>query len=197
MPNAFDTSNAPTREPTEIIAGNFIAWRRTDLSTDYPPADYILTYECRSEGTPSRLITFTATDADGDYLVQVLSGVSKEYLVANYHWSAYITRNSDSERVEIDSGYFTVTPNRALDSSDPRSLPLKMLGEIEEALLHRATNKQLDVLAYSLGIETSATRDPSKLLEHRTYWQRELVKINRRIAARKGLGHSGMIRTKF
>lgn len=197
MPNAFDITIAPTREPTEIIAGNFIAWRRTDLSTDYPPASYTLSYECRSEGTPSRLISLAASEASGHYLVQIPSATSADYLVANYHWSAYITRNSDSERVLIDSGYFTVTPNRALDSTDPRSLPLKMLAEIEEALLNRATNKQLDVLAYSLGVETSATRDPSKLLEHRTYWQRELVKINRRVAARKGQAHSGTIRTAF
>jgi hypothetical protein len=190
MGNLFDTTNAATTEPVEIIAGDYIAWKRTDLGTDYPPASYTLSYTARSEGTPARKISITASADGADYLVELSSATTLEYTAANYHWTAYITRNSDSARITIDTGIWTVRPDKATSADDPRTFARKMIALIETALLNRASNEQLDVLAYDLGIDASATRDPAKLLEHRTYWQRELVKENRKIAARKGSGGS-------
>ena len=196
MSNAFDTTNAPEREPTEIIKGDYVSWWRKDLATDYPTDAYTLSYDCRSEGLPSRKINIAAADSGGHYLVSIPSTTTTDYLVANYHWTAHITRNSDSARVTIDTGIFTVQPDKALDSTDPRSHALKMLAYIEAALLHRAENHQLDVLDYSMG-ETSASRDPEKLLVHRRYWQGELVKANRKKRARAGLSSSAIIKTRF
>ncbi len=197
MSNAFDTTNAPTTEPVEIIAGDYTTWRRTDLSTDYPPAEYTLSYEARSEGTPARRITIEAAESNGDYLVELTSATTLGYLVANYHWDAFIIRNSDTNRVRIDSGMWSVLADKATSADDPATFAKKMLNQIEAALLHRATNQQLDVLAYSLNIDVSATRDPAKLLEHRAYWQRKLVIANRKIRARKGQSHSGYRRVRF
>ena len=45
MSNLFDSSNFPTTEPVELQLGDFWAWKRTDLSTDYPTAAYALSYE--------------------------------------------------------------------------------------------------------------------------------------------------------
>jgi hypothetical protein len=194
--NVFDTSNAPTTEPVEIIAGDYTSWKRVDLGTDYPPASYTLSYVARSEGTPARKIDITASADGTDYLVELSSATTGAYTVANYHWDAYITRNSDSARARIDSGIWTVSPNKTESADDPRSLPLKMLAHIEAALLHRADQQQLDVLDYSIG-ETNASRDPAKLLMHRAYWQKELIKINRRERARKGLSHSGTVKVQF
>jgi hypothetical protein len=194
--NVFDTSNAPTTEPVEIIAGDYTSWKRADLGTDYPPADYELSYVARSEGTPARKITINAAADGTDYLVELSSNTTAAYTVANYHWDAYITRTSDSARARIDSGIWTVSPNKTESADDPRSLPLKMLAHIEAALLHRADQHQLDVLDYSIG-ETNASRDPAKLLIHRNYWQKELIKINRRERARKGLAHSGTVKVRF
>jgi hypothetical protein len=198
MINVFDTSNAPTTEPVEITAGDYTVWKRTDLSSAYPVAEYDLSYECRSEGVPSRLISIAAAADGDDYLITLASAATLIYVVANYHWTAFITRKSDDERVAIDTGRFTVTADKATNAKDdPATFAQKMLNRIEEALLHRADNQQLDVLAYSLGVDSSATRDPEKLLVHRAYWQRELVKANRKARARKGLSHSGVIRTRF
>ena len=197
MTNLFDTSTAKTGEPSEIIAGDYVAWWRKDLSTDYPPAQYSLSYECIAEGTPARKITITAADSGGDYLIEIPSATTLAYTVANYHWTAQITRLSDSARVTVDNGIFIVQPDKKTNTNDPRSLPLKMLGYIETALLHRASNSQLDVLAYSLGVESSATRDPAQLMKWREYWQKELIKQNRKARARKGRSHSGQIKVQF
>ena len=196
MSNAFDTANAPTTEPIEIIAGDFTQWKRTDLGTDYPNNLYTLSYVARAEGTPARKIDLTATADGDDYLVAIPSATSAAYTVANYHWDAYITRDSDSARARIDSGIFTIIADKVTSSDDPRSLALKMLAYIEAAMLGRATNEQLDVLDYNIG-ETSASRDTEKLILHRQYWQRELVKANRKARARKGQSHSGIIGVKF
>jgi hypothetical protein len=198
MINVFDTSNAPTTEPVEITAGDYTVWKRTDLATVYPVAEYNLSYECRSEGVPARLISIAAVADGDDYLVTLASSVTLQYLVANYHWTAFITRKSDAERSSVDTGRFTVSADKATNSTnDPATFAQKMLNRIEEALLHRADNQQLDVLAYSLGVDSSATRDPEKLLVHRAYWQRELVKANRKARARKGLNHSAQIGVRF
>lgn len=194
MSNAFDTSNAPKTEPVEITAGDYTCWQRPDLLTDYPSNLYSLKYECRSEGVPARKITI---NADTDYLVELASATTAAYTVANYHWTAYIVRTSDSARVSIDSGIFKVNPDHANSSTDPRSLAEKMVASIQAALEFRADNHQLDVLAYSLGVDASATRDPAKLLEHRSYWLRELNRQNQRARARKGQSHSGTIGVKF
>lgn len=190
MTNAFDTANAPTSEPAELIAGDYINWRRTDLGGDYPNTSYSLSYTARSEGTPARKINIDAVASGDDYLVEIPSTTSADWTVGNYHWTAYITRDSDSARITIDTGLWTVSADKATSADDPRTLARKMLAHIETALLNRATNQQLDVLAYDLGVDASATRNPAELLKHRAYWQRELVKENRKIAARKGRGGS-------
>ncbi len=196
MTNLFDTANAPTTEPVSIIAGDFVQWKRSDLG-EYSSALYTLSYDCRAEGTPSVKVTITAANDGDGYIVTLSSATTAAYTPANYHYAIIITRNSDGARITLDTGIFTVSANKATSADDPRTFALKMLANIESALLHRATNNQLDVLAYSLGAETSATRDPAKLLMHREYWQKELVKQNRKIRARKGQKHSGTIGVRF
>ena len=196
MANVFDTSNAPTREPTEIIKGDYTSWKRTDLGGDYNNTLYTLSYIARSDGTPARKIEITAVADGADYLVELSSAVTGAYTIANYHWSAYITRISDSARTQIDSDIWTVKADKATDSDDPRALPRQMLDYIEAAYLGRATNQQLDVLDYSIG-ENNASRDPAKLILHRQYWQNELEIANRKVRARKGQSHSGIVKVGF
>ena len=47
MANLFDASNAPEGEPTEIVVGDYIQWKRSDLVDDYPPAQYSAEYVAR------------------------------------------------------------------------------------------------------------------------------------------------------
>lgn len=197
MPNLFDSANAPITEPTALVVGDFVQWKRTDLSTDYPNNLYTLSYEARREGTPARLVSITAAASGDDYLVTLASSVTAEYETGDYHWAAYITRDSDSARVQVDLGRWTVKSNRAEDGNDPAGFARRMLNQIEAAIEHRADNKQLDVLAYSLGAETSATRDPAKLLEWRTFFRQEIRRINQRANAKKGRRPSNFVQVSF
>jgi hypothetical protein len=50
MANLFDVANAPTIEPEELVIGDFVQWKRTDLFGDYPDS----AYSCEPEGCRRR-----------------------------------------------------------------------------------------------------------------------------------------------
>lgn len=195
--NRFDNSAAPKKTPKAIVIGDYIAWRNSGYVTDYPVDQYTLAYTFRREGDPSRKFTVTGAADSGEYLFEVLTATSAAIEPGVYFWDLQVTRDSDSERATLDQGHLSVYADKASDSSDPRTLPRKMIAEIERAWLGRATNNQLDTLAYTMGVETSATRDTEKLKIHRDYWRAELIKANRKWRARNGIPHSGFIRARF
>jgi len=196
MGNLFDTSNAPTTEPVDVIIGNYLSFKRADLSTDYPVANYALQYQARN-GAGNKITWTAADDGDGDYLVEVESSATASYKPGVYHWDAFIIRNSDSNRIQVDSGTFTVYANKATSSADPRSFNARMVDKIKTAIEHRADYQQLDVLAYDLGVDASATRDTAKLLKFLTTFEARLRRENNRNSARKGRGGGATRRVRF
>lgn len=141
MANAFDT--VPETEPAAIIAGDFTTWKRTDLGTDYPPASYALSYKARLEGSGTTVISITAITSGSDYLVSLSSATTAAYSAGTYRWQAYITRISDSARITIDEGTFTVEANRSTATTDPRSHAKKTLDAIEAVIENRASQDQM------------------------------------------------------
>lgn len=197
MSNLFDTANAPTKEPVQIIAGDYTSWKRTDLGSDYDNSLYTLKYHARSQGSPAREIEITAAADGSDYLVELTSATTLAYELAAYSWDAFIVRDIDSARIRIDSGIWEVVADKATSSGDPRSHNQKMVDMIKAAIEERATNRQLDVLAYDLGVDASATRDTAKLLQFLTQYETRLTAENRRKRARQGKSHSGTIKARF
>ncbi len=120
MANLFDSTNYPTTEPGEIIAGDRIAWKRSDLDSDYPIASYSLKYSARLENAGTTEIEITASESGADYIVEVGQSTTAAYTACVYHWQAYIIRSSDSERVTVDSGTWEVKANRDAATTDPR-----------------------------------------------------------------------------
>jgi len=114
--NLFESTNAPSGEPQEIVAGDFVQWKREDLLIDYPDDTYTLKYSARLHGSGESEIEITAGDG---HVVQVSSTVSGSYDAGVYSWQAYIVRDSDSERIVVRSGNWTVVPNRDQSSADP------------------------------------------------------------------------------
>jgi len=195
--NQFDNSTAPKKTPKSLVIGDYIAWRNSSYVSDYPPASYTLAYTFRREGDPARSFVATGSEDSGEFLFEIANAASSVIETGLYFWDLQVTRDSDGERVTLDQGTLSVHADKSSDSGDPRTLPRKMVSEIERAILGRATNNQLDTLAYTMGVETSATRDTEKLNNHRDYWRRELIKANRKWRARNGKRHSGFIRAQF
>ncbi len=145
MANAFDRAQYPTREPDRLVVGDRWTWRRNDLSSDYPVDSYTLSYEYEQHGEGQRQLSITATDDGSDYIVEVAYSTTTDYPVGTYAWAAYITRDSDSERIRITRGTVELEANLA-DSThhDPRSYAQRQIDSL------RATLERLNTLDLSI-----------------------------------------------
>lgn len=144
MANLFDRDSYPTQEPNELVVGDFWSWKRDDLTTDYPTDSYSLSYEFHEDsgGGGSHKFTITATEANSTYYIEVPAATSTNYDKGDYIWAAYITRTSDSERIQIDEGKTTILPNLADTNADLRSHAKIVLDAIEAVIQGRATIDQ-------------------------------------------------------
>ena len=193
MANLFDSTNYPETEPTQIIAGDRAAWKRTDLGTDYAPASYSLKYSARLEDSGSTEIEITASESGSDYIVEVGQSTTAAYTAGVYHWQAYITRTSDSERVTVDSGTWEVIANRDAATSDPRNHVKKVLDAIESVIEGRASKDQE---SYSIQGRSLSRTPIADLVVLRDRYRAEWVREQRAERIKNNLGHSGVIKVR-
>lgn len=194
MANLFDTSESPETEPAEIVAGDRLIFRRTNLNTDYSNASYTLKYSARLEGTGSTEIEITASASGDDYLVEVASAVTAAYTAGRYIWQGYITRNSDAQRITIGGGSWEVIANRDSATTDPRSHPRIMVEKIEAILEGRA---DADVSSYSIN-GRSLTKIPiPELMEFRNSYKAEYLRELRLERRQKGIGTGSTVKVGF
>lgn len=194
MANLFSTTNAPTTEPERLIAGDLWQWKRTDLGADYDNASYTLKYSARLENSGSTEIQITATADSSDYLVSVAAATTADYTVGDYHWQAYITRNSDSERLTIDRGTFEVFANRDAATTDPRTHAKIMIDKIESLLEGRA---DADVASYSIAGRSLTKLTVEELADWRTRYRIEYLREVRAERARNGVGTGSTVHVRF
>lgn len=147
MANLFDADQAREGEPTEIVVGDYIQWKRSNLVTDYPLADYSVEYVARITAGGSDEIKIAATETGGTYLFTVDSTTSAAYTAGDYHWQLEVTKTSSSDRVVVDRGLFKILVDLDANAADPRSFEEKMLPKIESILLGKA---DADVSSYSI-----------------------------------------------
>jgi len=193
MANLFDVSNYPQREPFSLVIADRWTWKKDDL-TDYPSSAYTLKYSFRLDGAGATEIQITASANGTAFKIEVGASTSTSYTAGNYQWQSYLTRNSDNERVTIDSGYIEIRPNRDLATTDPRSHFKIVLDNIEAVIEERATKDQE---AYSIN-GRSLSRTPIADLQQLadSYRGKYDAEINRH-RAKKGLGHHGRLLTRF
>jgi hypothetical protein len=89
-----------------------------------------------------------------------------------WYWSAYLTRTSDSARVQVDDGEFTVEANRAVDPSDTRSHAQRTLDAIEAVIEGRATDA---VQSYTIGGRQINKMGADDLIRWRNYYRTEVA----------------------
>ena len=132
--NEFDSDNFPTVEPEVLTISDRWVWKRTNLGTDYPPSRYALSYNARLQGVGSTAISITASESGDDYLVEVASATTATNIAEAYSWSAYITKSSDSQRIQIDASDFVVQTKLTTSTADPRTHAEKMVDHLESTL---------------------------------------------------------------
>jgi len=194
MANLFDAANAPEGEPTIVTVGDFIQWKRSDLVDDYPPSLYTATYIARITGGGSNEITLIGTDETTHYLFSVSSTVSADFVPGYYHWQLEIVRNSDSERIVVDTGTFTANVDLDVNASDPRTHAEIMVDKIESILQGRADS---DVANYSIKDRSLTKLSISELLQWRDYYRLELRKEKTAQLIAKGEATGATVKVRF
>lgn len=181
MANAFDASQAPEGEPDEIVVGDFLQWKRSDLVDDYPLASYSAEYVARITGGGSSEIKLAATETDGTYLFTVDSVTSADFVAGYYHWQLEITRTATGDRVVVDRGTFTAVVDLDVNNSDPRSHAEIMISKIETILQGKA---DADVSSYSINGRSLTKMSFSELVEARDFYRAEFAKEKARTRAK-------------
>lgn len=192
MANKFDSTNYPTSEPNELQLGDFWAWKRTDLSTDYPTASYTLSYEFNLvDGSTAANFTLTATESNDEYIIEVSNTTS--YTSGEYNWVSYITRSSDSARIKLSEGFTEIQENYATTTSSVRSHAKKVLDAIEAVIENRAT---MDQSSMSIAGRSLSRLTIDELLQFRDRYKAEYLKEVKkaRIKNKKDSGNTIKIR---
>ena len=180
-------------EPSEIVVGDFIQWKRSDLVDAYPPSSYTLNYVARIAGGANE-INITATDGTTHYLVQASSSTTANYSPGDYHWQVEIVRNSDSERKVVDRGHFSVVPDLDINSSDPRSHSEIMLSKIESLLQGKA---DADVSSYSIAGRSLTKMTFEELREAEQYFAGRVLSEKAKLDAENHRNTSATIKVRF
>jgi hypothetical protein len=189
--NLFDSTNAISGEPQQIVAGDFIQWKRDDLTTDYPSDSYTLKYSARLHGEGAVEIEITA---GSDHLVQISSTTSKNYKPGIYSYQAYIVRNSDSARVVVREGKFEIRPNRDKDGTDPRTSAEINLQKCLDVYEGRIGN---DVDSYSISGRSLTKLKPEELRKEINYWQGKVNQERNKAAIKAGKASNATIKARF
>lgn len=194
MANLFDPAQSPTVEPETVVVGDFIQWRRTDLSSDYPNTAYTMTYVARITAGGANEIQLVGTAYGSDYLFTVNSATSANFSPGFYHWQLEALRQSDNNRIVIDRGFFTVVVDLDNNNADPRTHAEIMLAKIKSLLEGKA---DADVSNYSVAGRSLTKLSFDELLKARDYYQEEYNKEVRDQRIKKGQPTGTTIKVRF
>jgi len=178
--------------PTTINAGDKVTW--TETLSDYPATTYTLAIDLRSKDRPP--ITITAATSGSDYLITILSVVTKLWKSGIYQWQAFVYTGTGPDyttKITIERGTLEILPNLTLFSSsdDGRSHVKRVLDSLEAVIEGKAT---ADQISYSIAGRSISKMSPSEILQwrdlYKTEYQRELdiEKVAKGIDSPKRIG---------
>jgi hypothetical protein len=194
MANLFDPAQSPTREPETVVVGDYIQWRRVDLGSDYPNTQFTMTYVARITAGGANEIQLTGTAYGNDYLFVATSATSAAFKPGFYHWQLEAVRNSDSNRIVIDRGFFTAIVDLDNNNADPRTHAEIMLGKIKSLLEGKA---DADVANYSVAGRSLTKLSFDELIKARDYYQEEYNKEVQKQRISKGQATGTTIKVRF
>lgn len=154
------TASIPEIEPLEIIAGDYLQWKR--VLTDYPAtAGWVLSYTFINS---THKITITASASGGDHLVTVISATSLGYASGVYRWQAVVTLAGVVH--VVGTGELTVKPNFAAATTlDTRSTVKVTLDAINAEITARLSGGMTQ--EYTIGNRSLKKEPMTELLKLR------------------------------
>lgn len=197
MANLFDAINSPEGEPTELVVGDFIQWKRSDLSEDYPTlSGYTAEYVARiTSGSFDEIkIPQSASSTNDYYLFTVGSSASSAFLPGIYRWQLEVVQTSSGNRIVVDSGSFSAIADMDNSQSDPRIHAEIMVDKIETILQGKADS---DVASYSVAGRSLTKLSFQELLDAREYYKREVNNHKNKELLKRGKSGGATIKVRF
>jgi hypothetical protein len=194
MANLFDAANAPEGEPKEVVVGDFIQWKRSDIVADYPTDLYTAEYVARITGGGEDEIKLAGTGETTHYLFTVDSATSADFSPGHYYWQLEITQTSSGNRLVVDRGSFQAIHDLDSNQADPRIHAEIMIDKIETILQGKADS---DVGSYSIAGRSLTKLTFQELLEARDKYKAELVQYTNAELAKKGKSNGSTIKVRF
>lgn len=194
MANLFDAANAPEGEPREVVVGDFIQWKRSDIAVDYPPATHSAEYVARITGGGATEIKLAGTEGADYYLFTVDSATSADFLPGKYHWQLEITQTSSGNRIVVDIGDFDAIPDMDVNQADPRIHAEIMIDKIESILEGKADS---DVSSYSIAGRSLNKLSFEELMTARDRYKGELVRHENKELVKRGKSNGSTIKVRF
>ena len=195
MANRFDSTNYPTITPDVLYVGDNWLWKR-DL-TDYPIADYTLTYSFRllsSTATEIELTSSVITESDTSlYTISVPSATTTGYTKGDYTYQEYIT-NTSSERLVLNKGLTTVKSNLDADTGDPRSHNRIVFDALEATLENRAS---IDQMSMSIAGRSLSRMSPQELNNWYSKYKHLVINEDKVSRRDKGEATGNQVKVKF
>lgn len=163
MADPFDKSSSPVTEPTSILAGSYISWRR---ELDYDSALFDLKYRIILLGVGTTYEI--AGSQSGDYWeFEALSAVTALWTSGEYRYDLQVIRKIDPETSVIYTGRIDV-----FASTDERRTHAEiMITKIESLLSGRADH---DIESYSIKSRSLTKMSTRELNDWRDYYLAEV-----------------------
>lgn len=132
-----------SRAPSTITAGETVQWYQDVPDSEWAPGgDYALKVYLRG----ASILTLTATDDEGAWLVTVPVAQSEGLTAGRYEWVAYAESGDGTTRYRVATGTLEVTANLVTATAGARvSHAERTLAVIEAAIEGRLT---LDMQSY-------------------------------------------------
>ena len=112
MTNIFDSSNWPSFPPEEFVKGDYFAFKRDDLSAEFPLSSYSVKFHASQFGTSigttsANQISLDAVESGSEYQITAGSTATSSWSVGKYQWSLIVTDSSDAQKRQVlDNGVF-------------------------------------------------------------------------------------------
>ena len=195
MVNLFDQNNALTSEPTSVVIGTLVQWKRADLSDVYAPASYDLIYNIRLKNGAGVDKSVTATTAaDGSFLTSLTSNITTTMVAGDYVWQAFISRKSDSAKVAVGTGELQLLSNLDQNGADNRSHAQIMVAKIQSLLEGKADK---DVSSYSIQGRSLSKMTVNDLMMWRDYYRKEVAKEKQDALIAAGKASNATVKVRF
>lgn len=186
----------PTREPSEIVAGDTLQWRRDDLAADYPAsAGWALAYTLILRSGTATKITINASAALDAHAVSVAASTTQGWAAGEYELQGHVTKAAERFRVYL--GTVNVRENLPASSGgarDSRSHAEKVLDAIEAVIERRASKDQEE---YSIGGRSLKRTPIGDLIRLRDKYKAEVAREVQAERIRRGLGARRIVNVRF